>query len=231
MDALTDPHAAVRAVAQEWAEKLESDFSAADFYREKLTACADRDASLPALLYGISEVGNTADLERVTLYLTHGRAAVVSAAITALLRLTPHEDVGFVAATLTEALLDPRAGVVKTAALLLCKLGCPDGVRVTEIMGEATSELTRVRCLSVLSRAGKWRRLIAILTALTLGGDHLTRKATAMLGRWILTCNYSFAKPTAAEAAEVGRLIKLCSESGTIPPEQAKQLLFILPIP
>ena len=151
--------------------------------------------------------------------------------MTALLRLTPHEDVGFVAATLTEALLDPRAGVVKTAALLLYKLGCPDGVRVTEIMGEATSELTRVRCLSVLSRAGKWRRLIAILTALTLGGDHLTRKANAMLGRWILTCNSSFAKPTAAETAEVGRLIKLCSESETITSAQTKQLLFNLPTP
>ena len=226
--ALTDSHAAVRAVAQEWAEKLRPDFSAADFYRERLTACADRDASLPALLYGISEAGNTADLKRVTPYLTHGRAAVVSAAMTALLRLTPHEDMGFVTATLTEALLDPRAGVVKTAALLLCKLGCPDGVRVTEIMGEATSELTRVRCLSVLSRAGKWRRLIAILTALTLGGDHLTRKANAMLGRWILTCNSSFAKPTAVEAAEVGRLLERCEKEGRIRGDMAERVRFCL---
>ena len=226
--ALTDPHAAVRAVAQEWAEKLEADFSAADFYRERLTARADRAPSLPALLYGISEAGNTADLECVTPYLTHGRAAVVSAAITALLRLTPHEDMGSVAAALTESLLDPRAGVVKTAALLLCKLGCPDGARVTEIMGEATSELTRVRCLSVLSRAGKWRRLIAILTALTLGGDHLTRKANAMLGRWILTCNYSFAKPTAVEAAEVGRLLDRCEKDGRIQGEVAERVRFCL---
>ena len=227
-NALTDPHAAVRAVAQEWAEKLQPDFSAADFYRERLTACADRDASLPALLYGISEVGHTAILERVTPYLTHGRAAVVSAAMTALLRLTPHEDMGFVAATLTEALLDPRAGVVKTAALLLCKLGCPDGVRVTEIMGEATSELTRVRCLSVLSRAGKWRRLIAILTALTLGGEHLTRKSNAMLGRWLLTCNASFAKPTAVEAAEVGRLLERCEKEGRIRGDMAERVRFCL---
>lgn len=226
--ALTDPHTAVRAVAQEWAEKLRPDFSAADFYRERLTACADRDASLPALLYGISEAGNTADLERITPYLTHDRAAVVSAAMTALLRLTPHEDMGSVAATLTEALLDPRAGVVKTAALLLYKLGCPDGVRVTEIMGEATSELTRVRCLSVLSRAGKWRRLIAVLTALTLGGDHLTRKATAMLGRWILTCNASFAKPTAVEAAEVGRLLERCEKEGRIRGDMAERVRFCL---
>lgn len=226
--ALTDPHAAVRAVAQEWAEKLQPDFSAADFYREKLASCADRDASLPALLYGISEVGNTADLGRITPYLTHDRAAVVSAAITALLRLTPHEDMGFVAATLTEALLDPRAGVVKTAALLLCKLGCPDGVRVTEIMGEATSELTRVRCLSVLSRSGKWRRLIAILTALTLGGEHLARKANAMLGRWILTCNASFAKPTAVEAAEVGRLLDRCEKEGRIRGDMAERVRFCL---
>lgn len=226
--ALTDPHTAVRAVAQEWAEKLDPDFSAADFYRERLTACADRDASLPTLLYGISEAGNTADLGRITPYLTHDRAAVVSAAITALLRLTPHEDMEFVAATLTEALLDPRAGVVKTAALLLCKLGCPDGVRVTEIMGEATSELTRVRCLSVLSRAGKWRRLIAILTALTLGGDHLTCKANAMLGRWILTCNSSFAKPTAVEAAEVGRLLERCEKEGRIRGEIAERVRFCL---
>ena len=49
----------------------------------ELVACADRAPSLPALLYGISEAGNTADLERVTPYLTHGRAAVVSAAMTA----------------------------------------------------------------------------------------------------------------------------------------------------
>ena len=228
MDALTDPYATVRAVAQEWAKKLDANFSAADFYRERLAACADRDASLPALLYGISEVGNTADLERVTPYLTHGRAAVVSAAMTALLRLTPHEDMGLVAATLTEALLDPRAGVVKTAALLLYKLGCPDGARVTEIMGEATSELTRVRCLSVLSRAGKWRRLIAILTALTLGGDHLTRKATAMLGRWLLTCNASFAKPTAVEAAEVGRLLERCEKEGRIRGDMAERVRFCL---
>ena len=231
MDALTDPYATVRAIAQEWAEKLKPDFSAADYYREKLTACAPHDASLHALLYGISEVGNTADLERVTPYLTHDRTTVVSAAMTALLRLIPHEDMGSVAAPLTEALLDPRAGVVKTAALLLYKLGCPDGVRVTEIMAETTSELTRVRCLSVLSRAGKWRRLIAILTALALSGDHLTRKANAMLERWILTCNYSFAKPTATETAEVGRLIKLCSESETITSAQTKQLLFNLPTP
>ena len=227
-NALTDPHTAVRAVAQEWAEKLRPDFSAADFYRERLTACADRDASLPALLYGISEVGNTADLGRITPYLTHGRAAVVSAAMTALLRLTPHEDMGSVAATLTEALLDPRAGVVKTAALLLYKLGCPDGVRVTEIMGEATSELTRVRCLSVLSRAGKWRRLITILTALTLGGEHLARKANAMLGRWLLTCNASFAKPTAVEAAEVGRLLDRCEKEGRIRGEMAERVRFCL---
>lgn len=231
MDALTDSYAAVRAIAQEWAEKLKPDFSAADYYREKLTACAPHDASLPALLYGISEAGDTADLERVTPYLTHDRAAVVSASMTALLRLTPHEDMGSVADTLTEALLDPRAGVVKTAALLLHKLGCPDGVRVTEIMAETASELTRVRCLSVLSRAGKWRRLITILTALTLGGDHLARKANAMLERWLLTCNSSFAKPTATEAAEVGRLIKLCSESETITSAQTKQLLFNLPTP
>ncbi len=231
MDALTDPYATVRAIAQEWAEKLKPDFSAADYYREKLTVCAPHDASLPALLYGISEVGNTTDLERVTPYLTHDRTTVVSAAMTALLRLTPHEDMGSVAAPLTEALLDPRAGVVKTAALLLYKLGCPDGVRVTEIMAETTSELTRVRCLSVLSRAGKWRRLIAILTALTLGGDYLARKANAMLERWLLTCNYSFAKPTATETAEVGRLIKLCSESETITSAQTKQLLFNLPTP
>lgn len=226
--ALTDPHAAVRAVAQEWAEKLQPDFSAADFYREKLAACADRDASLPALLYGISEAGNTADLGRITPYLTHGRAAVVSAAMTALLRLTPREDVGFVANTLTEALLDPRAGVVKTAALLLCKLGCPDGVRVTEIMEETTSELTRVRCLSVLSRGGKWRRLIAILTALTLGGEHLTRKANAMLERWILTCNSSFAKPTAAETAEVGGLLERCVKEGRIRGDIEERVRFCL---
>lgn len=225
---LTDPHAAVRAVAQEWAEKLEADFSAADFYREKLAACADREPSLPALLYGISEAGNTADLERVTPYLTHDRAAVVSAAMAALLRLTPHEDMGSVAATLTEALLDPRAGVVKTAALLLCKLGCPDGTRVTGIMGETASELTRVRCLSVLSRAGKWRRLIAILTALTLGGEHLARKANAMLGRWLLTCNSSFAKPTAVEAAEVGRLLERCEKEGRIRGEVAERVRFCL---
>lgn len=228
IDSLTDPHAAVRAVAQEWAEKLDANFSAVAYYREKLTACAPHDASLPALLYGISEVGNTTDLERVTPYLTHDRAAVVSAAMTALLRLTPHEDMGSVAAPLTEALLDPRAGVVKTAALLLCKLGCPDGVRVTEIMGEATSELTRVRCLSVLSRAGKWRRLIAILTALTLGGDHLTRKANAMLERWILTCNYSFAKPTAVEADEVGRLLDRYEKEGRIRGEVAERVRFCL---
>ena len=227
-NALTDPHTAVRAVAQEWAEKLRPDFSAADFYREKLAACADRDPSLPALLYGISEAGNTADLGRITPYLTHDRAAVVSAALTALLRLTPHEDMGSVAATLTEALLDPRAGVVKTAALLLCKLGCPDGVRVTEIMGESTSELTRVRCLSVLSRAGKWRRLIAVLTALTLGGEHLARKANTMLGRWILTCNYSFAKPTAVEATEVGRLLDRCEKEGRIRGEVAERVRFCL---
>ncbi|MBQ9781015.1 MAG: hypothetical protein IJW00_08730 [Clostridia bacterium] len=228
MNALTDPHAAVRAVAQEWAEKLNTDFSVAAYYREKLTVCASHDAALPALIYGLSEVGNTADLGRITPYLIHDRAAVASSAMTALLRLTPNEDMGFVANTLTEALLDSRAGVVKTAALLLHKLGCPDGVRVTEIMTEASSELTRVRCLSVLSRAGKWRRLIAILTALTLGGDYLTRKAKAMLERWILTCNSSFARPTAAETAEVGRLTKICSEREMITPEQAKQLIFIL---
>lgn len=228
MAALTDPHAAVRAVAQEWAEKLQPDFSTADFYRERLTACANRVAPLPALLCGISEVGNTADLGHIPPYLTHGRAAVVSAAMTALLRLTPHEDMGSVAATLTEALLDPRAGVVKTAALLLYKLGCPDGVRVTEIMGETPYELTRVRCLSVLSRAGKWRRLIAILTALTLGGDHLTRKANAMLGRWIVTCNSSFAKPTAVEAAEVGRLLERCEKEGRIRGEMAERVRFCL---
>lgn len=228
MNALTDPYATVRAIAQEWAEKLKPDFSAADYYREKLTACAPHDASLPALLYGISEVGNTTDLERVTPYLTHDRTTVVSAAMTALLRLTPHEDMGSVADTLTEALLDPRAGVVKTAALLLYKLGCPDGVRVTEIMAETTSELTRVRCLSVLSRAGKWRRLIAILTALTLGGEHLTHKAGAMLERWILTCNYSFAKPTAVEAAEVGRLLDRCEKEGRICGDIAKKVGFCL---
>jgi hypothetical protein len=52
-----------------------------------------------------------------------------------------------------------------------------------------------------------------------------------MLERWILTCNYSFAKPTATEASEVGRLIKLCSECETITSAQTKQLLFILPTP
>ena len=226
--ALADAHVAVRAVAQEWAKKLDADFLVVAYYREKLTAYAERDDSLSALIYGLSETGNTVDLDRVTTYLTHARAAVVSAALTALVRLTPAEHMEQVASTLTEALLDPRASVVKTAALLLYKLGCPDGARVTEIMGEANSELTRVRCLSVLSRAGKWRRLIGILTALTLGGEHLARKANAMLGRWFFTCNYSFAKPTTAEANEVERLIKNCSEREMITPEQAKQLIFIL---
>lgn len=225
---LTDAHAAVRTVAQEWSERLDAGFLAAAYYREKLTTCASGDPSLPALLYGLSEAGDASDLAHITSYLPHDRAAVVSAAMTALVRLTPAEDMESVAATLTEALTDPRAGVVKTASLLLFKMGCPDGVRVTEIMTETDSELTRVRCLTVLSRAGKWRRLIGILTALRLGGDHLTRKANAMLERWILTCNYSFAKPTAAEASEVGRLTEICSENGQITPEQAKQLTFCL---
>ncbi len=225
---LTDAHAAVRTVAQEWSERLDADFLAVAYYREKLTTCASGDPSLPALLYGLSEVGDTSDLAHITSYLPHDRAAVVSAAMTALVRLTPAEDMESVAATLTEALTDSRAGVVKTASLLLFKMGCPDGVRVTEIMTETDSELTRVRCLTVLSRAGKWRRLIGILTALRLGGDHLTRKANAMLERWLLTCNYSFAKPTAAEASEVGRLTEICSENGQITPEQAKQLTFCL---
>lgn len=228
MDALIDPHASVRAVAQEWAEKLDADFSSVVYYREKLTACTAGDPSLPALVYGLSEVGDTTDLGRITPYLAHTRASVVSAAMTALVRLTPHDGMESVAANLTESLLDPRASVVKTASLLLYKLGCPDAARVTGIMAETPSELTRVRCLSVLSKAGKWRRLIGILTALTLGGDILTRKAQAMLGRWLSTCNYSFAKPTAAEACEVGRLIKVCSEHGKVTPEQAKQLTFIL---
>ncbi len=228
MDALTAPHAAVRAVAQEWAEKLDADFSAEDYYRERLTAPTVRDASLPALIYGISEAGTAVDLGLITPYLTHTRASVVSAAMTALVRLTPSEDMESVASTLTEALLDPRAGVVKTASLLLFKLGCPDGVRVTEIMIEASSELARVRCLSVLSRAGKWRRLIGILTALELGGDHLTRKAHAMLERWLTTCNYSFAKPTAAEAAEVGRLLERCEKDGRIRGEIAERMRFCL---
>ena len=228
VNALTDPHAAVRAVAQEWAEKWNADFSVAAYYRETLTACADSDPSLPALLHGLSEAGNVSDRNQITPYLTHSRAAVVSAAMTALVRLTPQKDMESVAADLTEALLDPRAGVVKTASLLLYKLGCPDAARVTEIMTEAAAELTRIRCLSVLSKAGKWRRLIGILTALELGGDRLPRKATAMLERWLFTCNYSFAKPTAAESFEVGRLVKACSEHETITPEQAKQLTLIL---
>ena len=228
MDALTDPHAAVRAVAQEWAEKLDAGFLAVTYYRDKLTACTNGDPSLPALLYGLSEVGDTSDLAHIIPYLTHDRAAVVSAAMTALLRLTPAEDMESMAAHLTEALLDPRAGVVKTASLLLFKMGCPDGARVTEIMTETNSELTRVRCLTVLSRAGKWRRLIGILTALSLDGDFLTRKATAMLERWVITCNYSFAKPTAAEACEAERLTEICLENGQITPEQAKQLTFCL---
>lgn len=225
---LTDPHAAVRAVAQEWAEKLDAGFLAVTYYRDKLTACTNGDPSLPALLYGLSEVGDTSDLAHIIPYLTHNRAVVVSATMTALGRLTPAEGMESVAAHLTEALLDPRAGVVKTASLLLFKMGCPDGARVTEIMTETNSELTRVRCLTVLSRAGKWRRLIGILTALSLGGDRLTRKATAMLERWVITCNYSFAKPTAAEACEAERLTEICLENGQITPEQAKQLTFCL---
>ncbi len=228
MHALTDPHAAVRAVAQEWAKKLDVGFLAVAYYREKLTACTKGDPSLPALLYGLSEVGDTSDLAHITPYLTHERAAVVSAAMTALVRLTPTEDMESVAAHLTEALLDPRAGVVKTASLLLFKMGCPDGVRVTEIMTETDSELTRVRCLTVLSRAGKWRRLIGILTALSLGGDFLTRKATAMLERWVITCNDSFAKPTWKEAEEAESLIELCRRQDKITDEPTKKLKFII---
>ena len=228
MDALIDPYATVRAIAQEWAEKLKPDFSAADYYREKLTACTPHDASLPALLYGLSEVGDTSDLAHIIPYLTHNRAVVVSATMTALGRLTPAEDMESMAAHLTEALLDPRAGVVKTASLLLFKMGCPDGARVTEIMTETNSELTRVRCLTVLSRAGKWRRLIGILTALSLDGDFLTRKATAMLERWVITCNYSFAKPTAVETAEVGRLLERCEKEGRIRGEMAERVRFCL---
>lgn len=228
MHALTDPHAAVRAVAQEWAEKPNTDFSVAAYYRERLTICAEDDASLPALLYGLSEMGDTADLRGITPYLTHPRAAVVSAAMTATVRLTPHDSMEAAAASLTEALLDPRASVVKTASLLLYKMGCPDDARVTEIMVETSAELTRVRCLSVLSKAGKWRRLIGILTALTLGGERLTRKAQAMLVRWLSTCNYSFAGSTSAETREVGRLTNACSEQEKITPEQEKQLTFIL---
>lgn len=225
---LTDAHAAVRTVAQEWSERLDADFLAVAYYREKLTTCASGDPSLPALLYGLSEVGDTSDLAHIASYLSHDRAAVVSAAMTALVRLTPAEDMESVAATLTEALTDSRAGVVKTASLLLFKMGCPDGVRVTEIMTETDSELTRVRCLTVLSRAGKWRRLIGILTALRLGGEHLTRKATAMLERWVITCNYSFAKPTAKEAEATEGLIELCRKQGKLTEEQAKKLRFII---
>jgi nucleoside diphosphate kinase len=49
-----------------------------------------------------------------------------------------------------------------------------------------------------------------------------------MLERWILTCNYSFAKPTAVEAAEVGRLLDRCEKEGRIRGEMAERVRFCL---
>ena len=214
---LLDTSARVREAAQKTLLQQTPGRNFREFYR----ACLTKHAAIA--IPELGKKGVPGDAEEIAPYLESAHPRIISAAMTALMRL----DAEKYRPVITEMLADTRPGIVKTARNLIMKYGPPDYDRVWAIFQQTSSENTQEKCTDIVFAAPKWARLIFMLAVMSGNQETLRAKARDAVKRWLDGFNRSFIAPSDEQSAEIrGRIKEL---SGFLSPSIERGLLFALP--
>lgn len=198
---LCSPNGSVRSLAQYIVTHSQPDFDLREAYLAQLSAASVR--TLAGCICGLGECQCASDCALIEPFLCHERPSVVQAAMGALMWL----DSKRYSAVITDLLSSPASGTAKTAAQLLWKHRCIDYERILQLFSSSTSEALKFRCASLLLTAGKWQRLVYLLTMVDDACDAVRELCARRLDAWLATFNRSFAKPSSAQLEQIKRLL------------------------
>jgi hypothetical protein len=125
-----------------------------------------------------------------------------------------------------EMLGDARAGIAKTAGVLMMKTGILDYERVMEIFCDAVCKHTKLRCMDILFAAPKWQSIVDMLKSVSNDEEYIRGKALVAINRWLRRFNHSYVLPSEKQSAEIRALI--CLANGILSPDIEKELYLVL---
>ncbi len=194
---LFDTNASVRAFAR---AAIEENAQGQDFLAIYKSAITERTKCAIA---GIGDIGSPQDAAEIEHFLEHPHAPICRAAAIALMRL----DAEKYAPAVAEKLISENESVFAICTKLLRKYKILDFTRINEIFGQIKNGQAKLRCLSLLFLAPKWRRLIYILTYRHGESEEIRAACEHALALWFEHFNRSYTAATHEEKAEICRLI------------------------
>ncbi|MBS1122187.1 MAG: hypothetical protein H6Q90_4415 [Deltaproteobacteria bacterium] len=200
-DLLLDPHAGVRALAQQAA--LEAGKDPDVEYRARLAS--SQGARLGMVLVGLSETGGPGDATLVRGYLRNDRPAVRKSALHALANFKVDDVVELALA----ALLDETSSVTRAARdLLLARITSVRGADVWSMFITTSSGPGKRAALAVISHRDFWESLPSLLRAFDASDETLRPRIQLYVTRWLARQTRIFVPPPASLANELPELIR-----------------------
>lgn len=216
-DLLLDPHAGVRALAQQAA--LDAGKDPDTEYRARVAS--SQGARLGVALVGLSETGGPTDATLVRGYLRNERPIVRKIALHALANFKV-DDVVEIALT---ALLDKSPTVTRAARdLLLARITSVRGADVWSKFRTNSSEPGKRAALAVISQLGFWDSLPHLLRAFDANDETLRPRVQLYVTRWLARQTRVFVPPPASLANELRGLIR----ESRLPEQLRRELVGVL---
>lgn len=198
---LGDKNASIRACARSIVASSAEDFDFRGYYR----ALMSRDTAVA--LCGIGETGSADDCAAVEPYLKSPAVGVVRAAIYALARL----DGKRYTSTFLGLISSARGSVAAAAFKALEKSGDYSAEAVYNAAAESGDESAFLRALRLISKCGKWDRLLYTLMIRSRGGVRLIAACDKSLSVWLARSNRSY---NALSGQKREQIIALIPEKG-----------------
>ena len=213
---LLDKDASVRELSQRIVRELSPNTNIHEFYLKSI------NIKPQSAILGLSETGNINDCAIIEKYLYSDKPVIIRAAMTALLRLDLKKYQHYV----IEMLLSKHCGVVKTAKLLIEKYYIQDFDRIYQIYQTSNLSNTRIKCLTLLLKDTKWKRLIYMLRALSDTDDNIRNLSLSAINSWEWNYNRSFVPISESEEMLIKELI--LKNEKYLGKSKARKLLFLI---
>jgi HEAT repeat protein len=199
-DLLLDPHAGVRALAQQAALEAGRDPDAE--YRARLAS--SQGSRLGIALVGLSETGGPADAALVRTYLQGDRPVVRKCGLHALVNFKVEDIVELALG----ALRDESPSVTRVAGdLLLARIASVRGADIWSTFTTTSSGPGRRAALAVISRLGFWESLPYLLRAFAAADGPLSPLVQLHVTKWIARQTRIFVPPPASLESELRELV------------------------
>lgn len=213
---MLDKNILVRAFARKINEQSRKKYNYASFYFKNL------ESHQTTAILGIGETSDKSYCVKIEKYLKDSSPAVISAAITALIKL----DCEKYQKEAVELLASPVPMLVKTAFQSIKNYHINEEDRIEIIYNETPLEATRIKCAYLLFRGSKWKRIIFMLKALSAEEKKIRDIALQGIPKWVYHFNKSFVLPTTTQKEDIIELVKL--QKDVLSDSIIKEIMFVL---